>query len=154
MLLTRSPIETMPISFFPSNTGRWRTRFSVMRAEDGCIPMNRPSAWAGDLPEFLARVNRESCSGLRSRINGCVRSHSSCYRWRTHHFKACFHNVRSHQCPRQEDRREQACYGDETSVAWALAAASGRLFINVHDPHSIKIFEGQLSGSNRHSFVH
>src|SRR6267378_8475586 len=32
MLLTRSPIETMPIGFFPSNTGRWRTRSSVMTA--------------------------------------------------------------------------------------------------------------------------
>src|ERR1700682_4581941 len=32
MLLTRSPIETMPTGFSPSNTGRWRTRFSVMIA--------------------------------------------------------------------------------------------------------------------------
>src|SRR5258708_13708407 len=32
MLLTRSPIETMPIGFSPSNTGRWRTRFSLMTA--------------------------------------------------------------------------------------------------------------------------
>src|SRR6202140_1869257 len=86
---------------------------------------------------------RESYSGLRDGIDGCVRSRSSWYRWRTHHFKACFHKARSHQCPYQEDRREQAYDGEETSVAWTLAAASGRLFISVHDPHSIKIFEGQ-----------
>jgi hypothetical protein len=86
---------------------------------------------------------RESYSGLRDGIAGYVRSRSSCYRWRTHHFKTCRHQARSHQCPRQEDRREQAYDGDETSVAWTLAAASGRLFISVHDPHSIKIFEGQ-----------
>ena len=86
---------------------------------------------------------RESYLGLRDGIDGCVRSHSSCYRWRTHHFKACFHRARSHQCPHQEDRREQAYDGEETSVAWTLAAASGRLFISVHDAHSIKIFEGQ-----------
>jgi hypothetical protein len=86
---------------------------------------------------------RESYSGLRDGIDGCLRSHSSCYRWRTHRFKACFHKARSHQCPHQEDRREQAYDGEETSVAWTLAAASGRLFISVHDPHSIKIFEGQ-----------
>jgi len=86
---------------------------------------------------------RESYSGLRDGIDGCVRSRSSCYRWRTHHFKACFHKARSHQCPHQEDRREQAYDGEETSEAWTLAAASGRLFISVHDPHSIKMFEGQ-----------
>ena len=89
-------------------------------------------------PQFLARVDRESYSGLRDGIDGCVRSRSSCYRWRTHDFKACFHKARSHQCPHQEDRREQAYDGEETSVAWTLAAASGRLFISVHDPHSIK----------------
>jgi hypothetical protein len=86
---------------------------------------------------------RESYSGLRDGIDRCVRSHSSCYGWRTHHFKACFHKARSHQCPHQEDRREQAYDSEETSVAWTLAAASGRLFISVHDPHSTKMFEGQ-----------
>jgi hypothetical protein len=86
---------------------------------------------------------RESYSGLRDGIDRCVRSHSGCYGWRTHHFKACFHKARSHQCPHQEDRREQAYDGEETSVAWTLAAASGRLFISVHDPHSTKMFEGQ-----------
>ena len=92
---------------------------------------------------FFARVNRESYSGLRDRIDGCVRSHSSCYRWRTHHFKACFHNTRSHQCPHRKDRREQTYNGEKAGVPWTLAAASGRLFISVHDPHSTTIFEGQ-----------
>ena len=89
--------------------------------------------------QFLAR----ELLRLRDGIDGCVRSHSSCNRWRAHHFQACFHKARSRQCPHQEDRRKQAYDGEETRVTWTLAAASGCLFISVHDPHSIKIFEGQ-----------
>jgi hypothetical protein len=59
-------------------------------------------------------------------------------------FQGCFHKTRSHQCPRQQDRREQAYDGEQASISWTLAAASGRLFISVHDPHSTKILEGQL----------
>jgi hypothetical protein len=92
---------------------------------------------------------RESYSGLRDGIDGCVRSRSSCYRWRTHHFKACFHKACSHHCPCQEDRREQAYDSEQTSVPWTLA---GRLFIlvvRVHDRHSLRsLFFNNLS------FVH
>jgi hypothetical protein len=84
---------------------------------------------------------RSRRSGLRGGIDRCVRIHSCCHRSRTHHFKACFHKARSHYCPRQEDRREQAYDGEQTRVAWTLAAAIGRPFIHMHDPHSLKSLE-------------
>jgi len=86
---------------------------------------------------------RSHCSGLRSGIDRCVRSHSGCYRSRTH-FKACLHKARSHHCPCQEHRREQAYDGDQTRVARTLAVDSGRYFIPAHDPHSLKSFEAHF----------
>jgi hypothetical protein len=52
-----------------------------------------------------------------------------------------FTRLVSHHCPRQEDRREQANDGEQTRVAWTLAAAIGRPFIHMHDPHSLKSLE-------------
>ena len=87
---------------------------------------------------------RSHCSGLRSGIDRCVRSHSDCYRWRTHFEAACRHKARSHHCPCQEHRREQAYDGEQTRVAWTLGADSGRHFIPAHDPHFLTSFEAHL----------
>jgi hypothetical protein len=51
----------------------------------------------------------------------------------------------SPHCPYQEDRREQAYDGEKTRVAWTFAVVSGRRFIHVHDPHSLKSFEAHFS---------
>src|SRR5450631_1250998 len=128
------PSDTSPGKIVDNNLSNFHRRNFVISSDCDASPRS-----------FL----RESYSGLRDGIDRCVRSHSSCYGWRTHHFKACFHKARSHQCPHQEDRREQAYDGEQTSVAWTLAAASGRLFISVHGPHSIKILRVNISGAFR-----
>jgi hypothetical protein len=142
------PSDTSPGKIFDNNQSNFHRRNFVMSSDRDASASGQltPTQWkllmlfGSFSPRRLGWRSprsflRESYSGLRDGIDRCVRSHSSCYGWRTHHFKACFHKARSHQCPHQEDRREQAYDGEETSVAWTLAAASGRLFISVHDPH-------------------
>lgn len=59
ILFTRSPIEIIPTSFFPSSTGRWRTRLSVisaMHCSTDCSGRNSPRS---ERPVQDARLQAE-----------------------------------------------------------------------------------------------
>ena len=80
MLLTRSPIEIMPISFFPSNTGRWRTRFSPRRPRKRSFALRRreSASQGASVPPVHARrrLRRRTRLERNAACEACLSSSS------------------------------------------------------------------------------